>query len=42
MHTNENRFSMIKEDENNYAQIKNIGKCEKNNFWLLKKITFHR
>ena len=23
MHTNENRFRMIKEDENKYAQIKN-------------------
>ena len=26
MHTNENRFWMIKEDENKYAQM---GKCDK-------------
>ena len=40
MHANENRFSMIKEDQNNYAQIKNIGKYEKKQFLIIKKNNF--
>ena len=39
MHTNENRFWMIKEDENKYAQ-KKIGKCEKKQLMIIKKNNF--